>query len=84
MGHGYKIFIRYSECELDALKDHCRRLYRYVNQLPFQIEHAILGIKWGQTFWGTPKIRDKLLREYPMIKPPLVPEYPLYDRTVRR
>jgi putative transposase len=69
---GYKIFKRYKECGLDALYDRSRRPYRHANKLPFQIERTILGIKRKHPTWGAPKIRDKLLLEYPMIKPPAI------------
>ena len=44
---GYKIFNRYKSCGLDGLTDRKRRPYRYANQLPFQVESAILEIKKG-------------------------------------
>lgn len=69
---GYKIFNRYKECGLDALCDRSRRPYRHANKLPFQIERSILGIKREHPSWGAPKIRDKLVRMYPMVKPPAV------------
>ena len=67
---GYKIYNRYKECGLDALYDRSRAPYRQANQLPFQVERTILGIKKEYPSWGAPKIRDKLIREYPMIKSP--------------
>ena len=67
---GYKIYNRYKECGLDALNDRSRAPYRQANQLPFQVERTILGIKKEHRSWGAPKIRDKLIRAYPMIKPP--------------
>ena len=67
---GYKIYNRYKECGLDALNDRSRAPYRQANQLPFQVERTILGIKKEHPSWGAPKIRDKLIRAYPMIKPP--------------
>ncbi len=74
---GYKIFSRYRECGLDGLNDRRRRPYRHANRLPFQIERSILGIKRSilgikreHSSWGAPKIRDKLIRQYPMIKAP--------------
>ncbi len=67
---GYKIYNRYKECGLDALNDRSRAPYRQANQLPFQVERTILGIKKEHPSWGAPKIRDKLIRTYPMIKPP--------------
>jgi len=69
---GYKIFNRYKECGLDALNDRSRRPYRHANKLPFQVERMILAIKREHCTWGAPKIRDKLIREYPMIKPPAI------------
>lgn len=69
---GYKIYERYKECGLDGLNDRSRRPYRQANKLPFQIERCILGIKREHPSWGAPKIRDKLLREFSVIKPPAV------------
>lgn len=69
---GYKIYNRYKECGLDALYDRSRRPYRHANKLPFQVERTILGIKKEHPTWGAPKIRAKLIRQYPMIKPPAV------------
>ncbi|MEM8703457.1 MAG: IS481 family transposase [Pseudomonadota bacterium] len=69
---GYKIFNRYKECGLDALCDRSRRPYRQANRLPFQVERCILGFKHNHPSWGAPKIRDKLIRQYPMIKPPAI------------
>jgi putative transposase len=69
---GYKIFNRYRECGLDALHDRSRRPYRQANRLPYQIERSILGLKGEYPSWGAPKIRDKLIRDYPMIKPPAI------------
>ena len=69
---GYKIFNRYKECGLDALQDRSRRPYRQANRLPFQIERSILGIKRQYPSWGAPKIRDKLIRDYAMFKPPAI------------
>ena len=38
--------------------------------MPFQVEKSILQIKREHPTWGAPKIREKLIREFPMIKPP--------------
>lgn len=67
---GYKIFNRYKESGLHGLEERSRRPYRYANQLPFQVERAILRIKREYDDWGAPKIRDKLIKLYPMIPPP--------------
>ena len=69
---GYKIFNRYKACGLDALTDRSRRPYRHANRLPYQVERTIVGIKKAHPTWGAPKIRDKLIRRLPMIKPPAV------------
>src|SRR5262245_28206827 len=69
---GYKIFERYKACGLDGLYDRSKAPYRQANKLPFQVERAILGIKKEFPSWGAPKIRDKLIRDYPMIPPPAV------------
>lgn len=67
---GYKIYNRYKHHGLEGLKERSRRPYRHANRLPFQIERTILRIKQEYPSWGAPKIREKLSREYPMIKPP--------------
>ena len=69
---GYKIFHRYKECGLDGLYDRSRAPYRQANKLPFQIERSILGIKKEHPSWGARKIRDKLLPQFAMIKPPAI------------
>lgn len=67
---GYKIFNRYKDVGLRGLEDRPRTPYRHPNKLPFQVEKAILRIKREHKTWGAPKIRDKLIKEYPVIKPP--------------
>lgn len=67
---GYKIFERYKQYGLEGLTDRSRKPQRYANQLPFQIEKAILQIKQEKPFWGAPKIREKLIRQYPDVRPP--------------
>lgn len=42
-----------------------RRPYRYANQLPEQIEAAIVAAKREKPHWGTRKIRERLLRRLP-------------------
>ena len=55
-----------------ALNDRSRAPYRQANKLPFQIERTILGIKKKHPTWGARKIRDKLLRQFTMVKPPAI------------
>ena len=69
---GYKIYNRYRDSGLDGLNDRSRAPYRQANRLPYQVERTILGIKKEHPTWGARKIRDKLLRQYTMIKPPAV------------
>ena len=40
---GYKIFERYEQCGLEGLSDRTRRPFRYANQLPEQVEAAIVS-----------------------------------------
>jgi len=64
---GYKIFERYKNCGLDGLTDRSRRPYRQANQLPYQVERSILGLKKEYPGWGAPKLREKLMQRYPTI-----------------
>src|SRR6187455_3687672 len=59
---GYKIYERYQECGLEGLTDRTRRPFRYANQLPEQIEAAIVTAKREKPNWGARKIRERLLR----------------------
>ena len=52
------------------MEDRARSPYRHPNKTPFQVEAAILRIKREHDTWGAPKIRDKLVKQFPMIKPP--------------
>ncbi len=67
---GYKLFNRYKNEGLAGLEDQNKRPYRHANKLPFQIERAILKVKKEHKSWGAPKIREKRVRLYPMIRPP--------------
>ncbi len=67
---GYKIFNRYKDYGLKGLEDQARTPHRHPNKLPFQVETAILRIKREHLTWGAPKIREKLIKAYPVIKPP--------------
>src|SRR5437660_6673123 len=49
---GYKIFERYEECGLEGLSDRARRPFRYANQLPEQVEAAIVSAKKEKPHWG--------------------------------
>jgi transposase InsO family protein len=67
---GYKIFDRYKELGPKGLEDRSRRPYRHANKLPFQVERTILALKREYPSWGAPKIREKLIKELPMVNPP--------------
>jgi len=62
---GYKIFERYEQCGLEGLTDRTRRPFRYANQLPEQVEAAIVTAKREKSHWGARKIRERLLRKLP-------------------
>lgn len=62
---GYKIVDRYAECGLEGLTDRARRPHRYANQLPEQIEAAIVAAKREKPSWGARKIRERLIRRLP-------------------
>jgi transposase InsO family protein len=60
---GYKIFNRFKDEGLEALCDRSRRPVRYANQLPDQIERAIVEWKRNKPHWGARKIREQLVRK---------------------
>ena len=62
---GYKIFERYENCGLEGLTDRAWRPFRYANQLPAQVEAAIVTAKKEKPHWGARKIRERLLRKLP-------------------
>ena len=62
---GYKVLERYEECGLEGLTDRARRPHRYANQLPPQVEAAIVAAKRDKPSWGARKIRERLLRRLP-------------------
>jgi transposase InsO family protein len=62
---GYKIFQRYEACGLEGLSDRARRPFRYANQLPAQVETAIVAAKREKPNWGARKIHERLLRRLP-------------------
>ncbi len=62
---GYKIFERYEQCGIEGLTDRNRRPFRYANQLPAQVEAAIVSAKREKPHWGARKIRERLLRKLP-------------------
>lgn len=67
---GYKIFERYKKMGEIALVEQKRTPYRYANRLPLEIEALILSLKREYKNWGAPKIREKIIKKYPDVKPP--------------
>jgi transposase InsO family protein len=64
---GYKIYHRYKDIGIERLADRSRTPYRYANRLPFKVEKTILNLKQAYPTWGAPKIRDKIVKAFPMI-----------------
>jgi transposase InsO family protein len=67
---GYKIYNRYKDIGYQGLLDRSRRPYRHANQIPFQLESAIVRLRTEHPSWGAAKIREKLLRAFPMVPAP--------------
>jgi putative transposase len=67
---GYKIWSRYQGSGLEALSDRSRRPYKQANRLPMQVENLIVHLKQEKPSWGAPKIRERLIRQYPDVVPP--------------
>src|SRR5262245_64443188 len=65
LAYEYKILERYEECGLEGLSDRTRRPFRYANQLPEQVETAIVTARREKPNWGARKIRERLLRRLP-------------------
>jgi len=49
----------------DRLSDRARRPFRYANQLPEQVEAAIVSAKREKPHWGARRIRERLVRRLP-------------------
>lgn len=69
---GYKIFNRYKRMGECALVETKRTPHRYANQLPIAVEAMILSLKREYSNWGAPKIREKIIRRHPDVKPPAI------------
>jgi len=67
---GYKIFTRYKDLGLEGLIDRSRRPYRQANRLPFQVERTIVALRQEHPTCGAVKIREKILRDFPMVPAP--------------
>ena len=69
---GYKIFQRYKDSGTKGFDDRSRRPYRHANQLPYQTEAMIVGLRKEYPTWGAPKIREKLRRLHNEIQLPAI------------
>jgi putative transposase len=69
---GYKIHERYKSCGIEGLSDRSRRAYKQANRLPYQIERSILALKKEYPSWGAPKLREKLIKQYPNVTAPAI------------
>ncbi len=67
---GYKIWDRYQESSFDGLTDRSRRPYKQANQLPNQVERALLALKKEKPNWGAPKIRELFRKRHPGVSVP--------------
>jgi putative transposase len=67
---GYKVFNRYKDLGLEGLLDRTRRPYRHANRLPFQVERTIVTLRQEHPTWGAVKIREKLIRDFPIVPTP--------------
>jgi hypothetical protein len=66
---GHSIIDRYRDSGMEAFTDRSRRPYRQANQLPMQVEKLILLIKQEWPPWGAPKVRERLITQYPSVRP---------------
>ena len=69
---GYKIWDRYRNVGIQGLTDRSRRPYRMANQLPSQLESAIIRLRREKPTWGAPKLRELLARQYPDVRTPAI------------
>jgi len=80
---GYKIFDPYAECGVEGLTDRARRPHRDANQLPEQIEAAIVAVRREKPSWGSGKIRERLLRRLPSTIHAILDRHGLVTRAKR-
>jgi transposase len=59
---GHKIFARYKEHGLEALRDRPRKPRRNVNRLPMPVEALIVDLKRDKPHWGARKLRELLAK----------------------
>src|SRR4051812_32020914 len=69
---GYKIWNRYQNVGHQAFVDRARTPHRFANQLPEQIERAILKLKQERPHFGAPKIRELIARRFPGLRIPAI------------
>ena len=59
---GHKIFARYKEHGLEALRDQSRRPRRNANRLPMPVEAQIVALKREKPHWGARKLHELLAK----------------------
>lgn len=69
---GYQIWDKYKQFGQAAFVEQKRTPFRYANKLPVQLEMLILNLKKEYSNWGAPKIREKIMRQHPEMKPPAI------------
>lgn len=69
---GYQIWDKYKQFGQAAFVEQKRTPFRYANKLPVQLEMLILNLKKEYSNWGAPKIREKIMRKHPEMKPPAI------------
>ena len=67
---GYKLFNRYKEHGIRGLEDRARSPYRHPNKLPSGRDGYFADQTRIPQLWGAPKICEKLIKDYPVIRPP--------------
>ncbi len=67
---GHKLIERYKMMGQMALVEQKRTPHRYANKLPIAVEALILDLKREYPNWGAPKIREKIIKKYPDVRPP--------------
>ncbi len=68
---GYKIFNRYKDIGIEGLAGSKSEPHTDTpTNCPSRLRKTILSIKQDHSTWGAPKIREKLIKQFPMISLP--------------
>jgi hypothetical protein len=60
-----KVQGEFRQCGLEGLTDRTGRPFPYANQIPEQVEAAMVTAKREKPHWGAREIRERLLRKLP-------------------